>query len=70
MRWPRAGMGVLALLMMTGCPSEFGIDGRLDKAAEKDAKELARQRCSQQQRDQVCGNGQEKTRRCIEECGG
>lgn len=70
MRWPRAGVGVLSLLMMTGCPSEFGMDGRIDKAAQKDAKELVHKQCTQKQRERVCGNGQEKTQKCIEECGG
>jgi hypothetical protein len=70
MRWLRAGTGVLSLLMMTGCPSEFGMEGRIDKAVHKDAIELVRKHCTADRREQVCGGGKEKTQRCIEECGG
>jgi hypothetical protein len=63
-------MGVLALIMMTGCPSEFGKDGRIAKAVHQDSMDhLVITRCSEARRDEVCGNGKGKSRACLE-CGG
>ncbi len=33
-------LAVAMLLLGVGCPSEFGIEGRLDKAMEQDTKEM------------------------------
>jgi hypothetical protein len=46
-------MGVLAL-MMTGCPSEFGREGRIAKAVHKDSMEIVGKRCSDRERWEVC----------------
>lgn len=32
---------LMALLMMSGCPSEFGVDGRIDQAVERDLKAMS-----------------------------
>jgi hypothetical protein len=63
-------MGVLALMMMTGCSSEFGKDGRIAKAVHQDSMDhLVITRCSDARRDEVCGNGKQHTKACLE-CGG
>ena len=35
---PPAIAALLSLLMMSGCPSEFGRNGRIDQAVEQDQK--------------------------------
>lgn len=69
MRWLPAVLGLLALLIATGGPSEFGRDGRLTKAAHKDSMGLVRKNCSDEERKAVCGPGQERSAACLE-CGG
>ena len=70
MRWRYAGTGMVALMMMTGCPSEFGKDGRINKAVRQDTLELVRKKdCDKQTYDEVCGNGRDHTPECIETCG-
>ena len=70
MRWLRLGAVVLSGMATTGCPTEFGKDGRIAKAADKDAKEnvMELKGCSPQRRQEVCGPGQERSRACLE-CG-
>jgi hypothetical protein len=54
----------------TGCPSEFGRNGRIAKAVHKDSQErLIIKRCSDDLRKEVCGHGQENSDAC-RECGG
>jgi hypothetical protein len=66
-----AGVLLIFSMVMTGCPSEFGKDGRLNKAAAKDMKEnlLIIKRCSDLERQRVCANGQQNSLAC-RECGG
>jgi hypothetical protein len=70
MRWLQAGVIVLSALVMTGCPSEFGKEGRIAKAVRKDMQEtLIIRRCSPERRQEVCQNGQENSDAC-RQCGG
>jgi hypothetical protein len=62
-------MSVLAL-MMTGCPSEFGKDGRVNKAVRKDSLELVKRRCSETDYALYCGGDREHTQECRDQCGG
>ncbi len=68
MRWRFVRAAMLAL-MMTGCPSEFGKDGRIDKAVHQDTLELVRKNCSQDKFDRYCSDGREHTPECLRECG-
>jgi hypothetical protein len=38
-------LAVAMLPVGMGCPTEFGIDGRIDKAAERDMKEIVEKPC-------------------------
>jgi hypothetical protein len=62
---------VFSVLAITGCPSEFGKDGRIAKAVHKDAQEqiIIIRRCVDQERKRVCARGQENSKECLE-CGG
>ncbi|MBN1203737.1 MAG: hypothetical protein JXB05_02290 [Myxococcaceae bacterium] len=64
MRWLRVGVVVLAVMATTGCPSEFGKDGRIAKAVHKDSTELVIKRCSKAKIEEVCGNGKQHTPGC------
>jgi hypothetical protein len=64
MRWLHAGVVILAALPVIGCPSEFGKDGRIGKAASKDTADLTIKRCSQAKIEEVCGNGKQDTPEC------
>ncbi len=72
MRWLQAGVVVLSVMAMTGCPSEFGKDGRVAKAVHKDSQEnlLELRSCSQALKDAVCGDGPNKNPKKCLECGG
>ncbi len=54
----------LSLVATTGCPSEFGNEGRIAKAVHKDAEELVIKRCSKEKIEEVCGNGKQDTPEC------
>jgi hypothetical protein len=70
MRWFQAGVALLAILAMTGCPSEFGKEGRVAKAVHKDSEEqLGIQRCGEKRRREVCAPGKEYSDEC-RRCGG
>ncbi|WP_407739948.1 hypothetical protein [Hyalangium sp.] len=66
MRWLRLGVVVLSGMATTGCPSEFGKDGRVAKAVHKDSDALVIRRCSKEKIEEVCGNGKEQTRACLD----
>ena len=69
MRWLQAAVLVLSVLAMIGCPSEFGKDGRLNKAAHKDVQEqLVIKRCSDAYKEKVCKSPQRNEQKCLE-CG-
>lgn len=65
MRWLGAGIGLLVLLTMTGCPSEFGRDGRVQKAIHQDTVDMVIKICSEARRAELCGNGQENSPACL-----
>jgi hypothetical protein len=69
MRWRYARASMLILMVMTGCPSEFGKDGRVSKAVHNDSLELVRKHCSKAQEDQFCGGYKKDTQECHEHCG-
>jgi hypothetical protein len=56
-------------MSLTGCPSEFGRDGRVNKASHQDTLNLVRKYCDRATYEAFCSNGREKTDPCIEECG-
>jgi hypothetical protein len=60
---------MLFLLLLTGCPSGFGKDGRIHRASHQDTLNLVRKACDRAAYEAFCSNGREKTSRCIEECG-
>ncbi|WP_224241607.1 hypothetical protein [Hyalangium gracile] len=64
-------VGILSALALTGCPSEFGKDGRVAKAVHKDAEEqvLELTRCSEARRREVCAPGKQSSDEC-RRCGG
>jgi hypothetical protein len=59
-----AVVGALSLMALTGCPSEFGREGRIAKAVHKDTMELVIERCSPEKIEEVCGNGKGDTPEC------
>jgi hypothetical protein len=71
MRWPHVAVAILSTSLLTGCPSEFGKDGRVAKAVSKDAQEqiIIIKQCTRRMRDAVCGHGQQNSKECLE-CGG
>ena len=72
MRWLHAAVAVLSIMTLTGCPSEFGKDGRISKAVHKDSKErlLEIKRCSEEWKKEVCSNGPNRDDEKCQECGG
>jgi hypothetical protein len=65
----QAAIGVLALMMMSGCPSGFGKNGRIDKAVHQDMLELTRKICSDQERWDACEGPRKDPAEC-RKCGG
>jgi len=59
----------VVLMLMTGCPTEFGKDGRVNKAVREDALELISQPCDPRELERYCGPGKENSPECIEKCG-
>ncbi len=68
MRWFLLGAVVLSVLVLSGCPSEFGKDGRVGKAVHQDAQnQLGIRRCSDAYKKEVCegpSKDPEKCRKC------
>lgn len=69
MRWQPAWIFVLALVTLTGCPKEFGKEGRIERAAHKDVMERLRANCSMEDYNQFCSGDREHTQECLEQCG-
>ena len=63
MRWLLAALTVSSMAM-TGCPSEFGKEGRVNQAVHKDAQDLAIRRCSDELIAEVCAPGKENSDEC------
>jgi hypothetical protein len=72
MRWLQVAVAVLSFMAMTGCPSEFGKDGRVNKAVHNDtrANMLELTSCSPARKLEVCSNGPNKDRDACKKCGG
>ncbi len=64
MRWLQTVPSLLFVMALTGCPSEFGREGRIAKAMHRDTMELVIKRCSAEKIEEVCGNGKENTPEC------
>jgi len=69
MGWRTAGLCALCLVT-TGCPEEFGKEGRIQRAAHKDALELIQKPCSREAFEKCCDGGREQSEQCREACGG
>jgi hypothetical protein len=69
MRWFRSGVGALALMVVPGCPTEFGKEGRVAKAVHQDSLEIVRKVCSEQERERVCAGSKRNSEDC-RACGG
>jgi hypothetical protein len=69
MRWLRAGVVVLSVMATTGCPSEFGKEGRVNRAAKKDMLELVRRHCDKEEYERYCGGYKKDTQMCRDHCG-
>lgn len=67
MRW-FVGLTVLVAMVMMGCPSEFGREGRIEEAVLKDETENSFTPCSPAEIDQVCGDGKTQSLDC-KRCG-
>lgn len=68
MCWQNAGTGMVALMLMTGCPSEFGKEGRIAKAIHQDTLELVRKHCSPEEEQKYCGGDKKDTQTCRDKC--
>ena len=70
MRWLHVTVGIFAALALTGCPSEFGKEGRVAKAAHHDAQDqLGIVGCSEAYKREVCGGPGYNHEECLK-CGG
>ncbi len=71
MRWFQVNAVVLAAVALAGCPSEFGKDGRIDKAVEKDVREKLEGLpvCSEEYTEEVCYGLNQDEAEC-KRCGG
>lgn len=71
MRWVQSLVTVLFFSVLTGCPSEFGKDGRVAKAIHKDEQDrsLTITQCSDNVRRKACAHGKEHSDECLK-CGG
>jgi hypothetical protein len=72
MRWLQMAVAVLSFIALTGCPSEFGKDGRVNKAIHNDTRQnmLDLKGCSDAWRAEVCGDGPNQNPVKCKECGG
>ena len=69
MRWRTAGLCALSLVTMTGCPEEFGKEGRVQRAVHQDVMELSRKHCSKDDLATFCGGAKKNSPECILACG-
>ena len=69
MRWRPAWSFALALVTLTGCPEEFGKEGRIERAAHQDVVERLRKRCSEEDLKQYCPEDDVQSEECLEKCG-
>jgi hypothetical protein len=68
MRWLQVNAVVLVAVALAGCPSEFGKDGRIGKAVEKDVNEkFKRDECTEEYMEEVC-NGPNQDDALCKQC--
>ncbi len=67
MRWPDMAVFVLSITVLTGCPSEFGKDGRVNKAVQQDTQEhmLFVEGCAKETFRVVCAPGKWHSEECV-----
>ena len=68
MRWRTCWLGLVSLVAMTGCPEDFGIEGRMDQAIRKDMKARLKQQCSERDLREYCAPNK-PAELCQEKCG-
>jgi len=68
MRWRTCWLCVLSLVAMTGCPEDFGIDGRMDQAIRKDMLESIPKQCTKKELQEYCGPDK-PAEECRKKCG-
>lgn len=68
MRWRTCLLGMLSLVALTGCPEDFGIDGRMDQAVRKDMLESIPRQCSEKEVREYC-TPDKPVELCREKCG-
>jgi len=68
MRWPAVWVCTLSLPLMA-CPEVHRMGGLADRASHQDALERIPERCSEEQREEFCGQGEEDTEACLRRCG-
>jgi len=66
-RWPKMAVVVVFTMATTGCPSEFGRDGRVNKAVQQDAQEqlLFVAGCNKERFKAVCAAGKWHSDECV-----
>ena len=65
MRRLHVAVGILSVLALTGCPSEFGKEGRIAKAEHHDAQDqFGIKRCSEAYRNEVCEGPHKDDEKC------
>ena len=69
MRRRPAGAAMLLLLLVTGCPFEWGKDQWVDKQVHKSEVELIVPRCTREERRLYCDGDKAGSPECIEKCG-
>jgi hypothetical protein len=70
MRWFQVNAVVLAAVALAGCPSEFGKEGRIGKAAHKDVQDqLEPGDCPEEYILEVCHGSNKDPAEC-KRCGG
>ncbi len=68
MRWRTCWLCVLSLVVLTGCPEDFGIDGQMDQAVRKDMLESIPKQCTEKELRKYCGPGK-PAEECRKKCG-
>lgn len=68
MRW-RTGLCALSLKTLTGCPEEFGKEGRVNRAVHQDVMDMLQKSCSAEEAELYCSRGREESEECLNACG-
>lgn len=68
MRWRTICVCAVSLVAMTGCPEEFGKNGRINKAIHKNLMERLQKKCMPAQIHELCMD-EETYEECLKRCG-